>query len=44
MTETSPVSFTSLLGDSDSQRAETVGYPIDHLEVRKAIFERVFPR
>jgi len=34
MTETSPVFFQSLPSDTDKQRAESVGYPMSHCEVK----------
>ena len=34
MTETSPVFFQSLPDDTDSQRSGTVGYPMEHCEVK----------
>jgi len=36
MTETSPLTFASLPEDSDQLRAETVGFPMEHCEVRLA--------
>jgi len=33
MTETSPASYFTLPTDTDTLRAETVGYPLEHTEV-----------